>query len=290
MNLLKWHWYILHLAGNLPTGAFVASAGLESYIKHGHPIGVPSTAPMSTINFMRDSLQSYALSAIPFACDTHQLVERYKSSQQDSLLTKALKSILELDELYDKMTLNHVARRASKTQGVALLTLYSRGFSRPAFLDSEADQPNTASKSGVSQLVDTLKLTIRKGETSGHLPICWGVLTSALGLSTGRCPGISLITSPDRMVADRSMEVHLFLHARSILSSAIRLNTLGPYSAQQLLLHIVKPLVRDIASSHPTSASLHGTGNESDGPANTWPLGEILATRHDLQHSRIFNS
>ena len=24
--------------------------------------------------------------------------------------------------------------------------------------------------------------------------------------------------------------------------------------------------------------------------ASTWPLGEILAARHDLQHSRIFNS
>lgn len=28
----------------------------------------------------------------------------------------------------------------------------------------------------------------------------------------------------------------------------------------------------------------------TDGPANTWPLGEILAARHDLQHSRVFNS
>lgn len=26
------------------------------------------------------------------------------------------------------------------------------------------------------------------------------------------------------------------------------------------------------------------------GPATTWPLGEILAARHDMQHSRIFNS
>lgn len=27
-----------------------------------------------------------------------------------------------------------------------------------------------------------------------------------------------------------------------------------------------------------------------DCPATTWPLGEILAARHDLQHSKIFNS
>jgi urease accessory protein len=25
-------------------------------------------------------------------------------------------------------------------------------------------------------------------------------------------------------------------------------------------------------------------------PATTWPLGEILSARHDLLHSRIFNS
>lgn len=42
-----------------------------------------------------------------------------------------------------------------------------------------------------------------------------------------------------------------------------------------------------------------GTGEEGlwdwteeaeSGPATTWPLGEILMARHDLQHSRIFNS
>lgn len=26
------------------------------------------------------------------------------------------------------------------------------------------------------------------------------------------------------------------------------------------------------------------------GPATTWPLGELLMARHDMQHSRIFNS
>lgn len=31
-------------------------------------------------------------------------------------------------------------------------------------------------------------------------------------------------------------------------------------------------------------------GNEEEGPATTWPLGEILAARHDQLHSRIFNS
>lgn len=26
------------------------------------------------------------------------------------------------------------------------------------------------------------------------------------------------------------------------------------------------------------------------GPATTWPLAEVLAARHDLLHSKIFNS
>ncbi|KAG9092755.1 hypothetical protein FS749_015460 [Ceratobasidium sp. UAMH 11750] len=257
--------------GNLPTGAFVASAGLESYIKHGHPPGASATAPMTTINFMRDSLQSYAQSALPFARDAHQLAESHKA-QSELSLDSTLKSIGALDDLYDKMTLNHVARRASKTQGVALLTLYSRGFTRPACLDAVDNSPDRLEKSRVGLLIDNLKLSIRKGEIHGHLPVCWGVLTSSLDLSI-----------------ERSVEVHLFLYARSVLSSAIRLNSLGPYSAQQLLLHVVRPLVREACVAQPRGAILDES-EEGGGPANTWPLGEILAARHDLQHSRIFNS
>lgn len=90
------------------------------------------------------------------------------------------------------------------------------------------------------------------------------------------------------MVAERSQYLHLFLHARSLLSAAVRLNVLGPYGAQQLLLHAVRPLiVRELARCR----HLRTTPDlDEDGPATTWPLGEILGTRHDLQHSRIFNS
>ncbi|KAG8701051.1 hypothetical protein FRC09_005586 [Ceratobasidium sp. 395] len=156
--------------GNLPTGAFVASAGLESYIKHGHPPGASTTAPMTTVNFMRDSLQTYAHSALPFTRDAHQLAETYKN-QAELLLNSSFKSIAELDDLYDKMTLNHVARRASKTQGVALLTLYSRGFTRPAYLGA-VDESSEAreTKNRIGSLIDKLKLSIRRGDIQGHLP------------------------------------------------------------------------------------------------------------------------
>ena len=33
-----------------------------------------------------------------------------------------------------------------------------------------------------------------------------------------------------------------------------------------------------------------GDWGESQGASGTWPLGEIIGARHDLLHSKIFNS
>ncbi|KAI0720354.1 hypothetical protein C8T65DRAFT_568188 [Cerioporus squamosus] len=288
--------YILLLLSdsNLPTGSFVASAGLESYVTHGFfSSASPSSTPSSpdkmgyTVNFLRDGLSTYARSALPFVLDTHRAVEdalRSTNASTDSVMDCAMTRILELDELYETMTLNHIARRASRTQGVALLTLFSKGFAKPRLPQHlEASTDASADNRAVS-LVDRLKLLVRREETHGHLPICWGVLTAALGLS-----------------AERSQYLHLFLQARSLLSSSVRLNTIGPYAAQQILLHTVRPLVDAEMSrckhlNTCLSDAAHGDqGDASDedvvrGPAMTWPLGEILAARHDLQHSRIFNS
>ena len=77
------------------------------------------------------------------------------------------------------------------------------------------------------------------------------------------------------------------------------MNGLGPYAAQQLLLYAVKPMLSDAISStaHVVSGALRDEVHDSELedeqeqlPATTWPLGEILSARHDLLHSRIFNS
>jgi hypothetical protein len=62
---------------NLPTGSFVASAGLESYVKHGFPSPPISSASERIIDFVRDSLASYAKSALPFVSDAHRSVEKF---------------------------------------------------------------------------------------------------------------------------------------------------------------------------------------------------------------------
>jgi urease accessory protein len=179
--------YILLLLAdsNLPTGSFVASSGLESFFKHGFT---------STIDFVRDSLHNYAHTSLPFVSDAHRLVDR---SRTDGI-AHVLSSIVLLDSKYDEITLNHVARRASKSQGVALLTLYTKAFSSASLLFPVSDANPHHIK--IKSLIDQLKTLVRKQETHGHLPICWGLLTAALGLTLGlsflplSCSGLIMIT------------------------------------------------------------------------------------------------
>ncbi|TFK64044.1 hypothetical protein BDN72DRAFT_775110 [Pluteus cervinus] len=267
---------------NLPTGSFVASSGLESSIAHGFS----SLTPSPLVTFIQDSLPTYARSTLPFVSDAHRVVARYKEEVEGSEgnvkaggLEEASRQLAELDELYDTMTLNHVAKRASKAQGVALLTLFSKGFSQPPSLAAYTDAESRDKESKMRELLDGYKFKVRREDVQGHLPICWGALAAALGLKL-----------------ERTQYLHLFLHARSLLSAGVRLNNIGPYGAQQLLLHAVRPLLeaevtkcKDLQTGFLVVPG--GNFNEpTQGPANTWPLGEILSSRHDLQHSRIFNS
>ncbi|KAF5333307.1 hypothetical protein D9611_002525 [Ephemerocybe angulata] len=268
---------------NLPTGSFVASSGLESYIKHGFS----SSPEPTTLTFLRDSLTSYARTSLAFVADAHRLVSRLASSAENASdkgkesadIQQVLEELVTLDNQYEALTLNHVARRASKAQGVALLTLYSKGFTTPSNLSAYSDPKKRDNEKFMLQLLDKFKLQVRREEVTGHLPVCWGALTAALGLTL-----------------ERAQYLHLFLHARSVISASVRLNELGPYNAQQTLLHAVRPLVAEEVErcKHLRTGLLDEPGANFDemtqGPANTWPLGEILATRHDLQHSRIFNS
>lgn len=192
--------YILLLLSdsNLPTGSFVASAGLESYVTHGffsNPSPSSASSPPDkmdyTVNFLRDSLSTYARSALPFVLDAHRVAEDVLKNavavtgDVADAIDCAMARLAELDELYETMTLNHIARRASKSQGVALLTLFSKGFSKPRLSHHLHQSEDADTDARTTAFVERLKLKVRREETHGHLPICWGVLTAALGLSAG---------------------------------------------------------------------------------------------------------
>jgi len=172
--------------GNLPTGSFVASSGLESFVTHGF-LGGSADNLNNTVNFIRDSVATYARSALPFVVDVHQVVTEAVADRGAGDLAGPVDHVCEeikaLDDLYKTMTLNHVAKRASKSQGVALLSLYTKGFSPPTSLSAKC---TTARDAFVGKLVDQYKLKVRREEVHGHLPVCWGILTAALDISLGK--------------------------------------------------------------------------------------------------------
>lgn len=91
---------------------------------------------------------------------------------------------------------------------------------------------------------------------------------------------------------DDSQQLSLFLQARSVLSAAVRLNIVGPYAAQKVLLHDVRQLVEAAFETHKLANVDDDEGDDVEdiGPATTWPLIELLSSRHDMLHTRIFNS
>lgn len=294
----------------LPTGGFVASSGLESFYQHGFISSSSSSAAASTksrsfslLSFLEESLSSYAHLNLPFFDAAHDVVWALR----DNLITtntdadEAVKAITKLDADLEAMLLNHVARRASKAQGIALLALYGRAFAETA---TQAQvEPTQAS---LDALMEKLKFASRGRNATmyGHLAICFPVLCAALGLSLGTLRSFSsasIYADLLRASQARSRHLHLFLQARAILSSAVRLNLAGPYAAQRLLLVDIRQVVNKVLREEEERCSRRDSRrsgqsaaeadlDDEDGPATTWPLGEILAARHDQLHSRIFNS
>jgi urease accessory protein len=364
--------YIL-LDSNLPTGGFVSSSGLESYVKHGF-LGLPSystftsgsetnTKEFTAVKGVKDVIRGvtdfaeaevghYANTTGCFVRDSWDFVDSFLSSpttlgteieepRDGKGLRGVLKKIEELDGYHESTLLSHVARRASKAQGVAMLTLFGRGLTRPVGFDEpkRGEDEGVEDEEGINikekekrskDLIDAYKLLVRKGSVPGHLAICWGVITAALGLALGMsstnsttpfllsslffrlpywCPFESRAKSQDR-----SIHLYLFLHARSLLSTAVRMNIIGPYASSQMLLHPFKDIIERETlhlnnANHENTTTTTGlikfdeerqgkdkggfwdwTKEAELGPATTWPLGELLMARHDMQHSRIFNS
>src|SRR5882762_3081287 len=90
---------------NLPTGSFVASSGLESFVKHGFFQSQSlSQNPTSTINFIQDNLATYARSALPFVSDAHRIVQEFSRNNTETETTReTLSDLKALDELYEVM-------------------------------------------------------------------------------------------------------------------------------------------------------------------------------------------
>lgn len=210
----------------LPTGGFVASSGLESFIQHGFiatdsrgASDLKGKSSFTLLDFLSESLVSYSLLNLPFfqrahlatwrlreAFDRREVEDDAMTVDEDGRPSKAIdtldetvQEIVRLDAELEAMLLNHVTRRANKAQGVALLTLYTKAFGSlgstggsHAF-NRNRDASTMSVEQTMADLIDALKTASRKPvRMQGHLPICFAVLTAALGLSLGKWTAIRL--------------------------------------------------------------------------------------------------
>ena len=258
---------------NLPTGGFVASSGLESWIQHGNlaltapdPAPPPSTASpapphlpttsrtrpqpeAALLAFVAHSLHSYARLNIPLLRTAHAAVSSLLASSSSPSsppaappadharptpadIDAAVEHVLAADALCECMTLNHVARRASTAQGVALLTLYERALA-PELPPPGADDSGRGA-AAVGEVVARYRAAIRAGQGggkaveggNGHMSVAFAVMTAAVGLGLGAYAQPSLRYHS----LERALTVVGSRHAQTPRSTSSCSSTRGPSS------------------------------------------------------------
>lgn len=103
----------------------------------------------------------------------------------------------DIDAFYDACVSNHVANRAGRVQGRALMATAATTFDAPVLTDA-ADR-------------------LRRDRSPGHLPVVFGLVAGALGLDVAA-----------------AASGFLFMTGRGMLSAAVRLGIVGPLEGQRL--------------------------------------------------------
>ncbi|PWW72702.1 hypothetical protein C7212DRAFT_359800 [Tuber magnatum] len=230
------HFLLLLSDSALPLGSFAFSSGLESYTAHRPSTSTPRE---TTERFLKLSVDSLSHAALPFVLEAH----------------KEPKAALTLDDIFDASTTCTVARRASVSQGRALLTVHEKSFSSSLPPSPELEAYRRA-----------LRTENVRGRASGHFPVVYGVLCNLAGISlegTG----------------------YLFLlgHIKAILSAAVRQSLIGPYHMQALLAAEGTRAIMDTALTVAKEIAVEDAGQSV-------PTLDLYQGRHELLYSRVFNS
>lgn len=204
-----------------PTGGFAHSAGLEAAWQQGE---VRNGGGLR--DWLSASLQQIARAALPFVNAAHTEPER----------------LGEFDRLCDAFTSNHVANRASRLQGRALLLAVERIFK------SEIRHPRSE--------IEILPFA--------HLAPVFGAMTRRLNI-----------------LHQDAVRLFVFLHLRSAVAAAVRLNVVGPMEGQ---------VIQSQLCEEAENVVQRGSSMTLDDLAQTAPLLEIWQSAQDRLYSRLFQS
>jgi urease accessory protein len=175
-------WIVLQLADSaFPTGGFAHSAGLEALLQTGELASVE--------RFCTEHIDQLAHGSAPIAAAVHDDPTR----------------LGELDAFTRATLWSHVAARASRAQGRALLDVAARSFGHDVLVDARA--------------------RMARAELDGHLAPMFGFVTRAVGVAR-----------------DEALATFLHLGVRGALSAAVRLGCIGP-SEGQALHHRLHPVL-----------------------------------------------
>lgn len=167
-------WLVLQLADSaFPTGGFAHSAGLEAHVQAGELASLE--------RFCIEQIDQLAHGALPIVGAAYDAPEQ----------------LAELDAFTRATLWNHVAHRASRTQGRALLDVAARSFGHDALVAA--------------------RTRLAKQQLEGHLAPVFGFVTRTLGVPR-----------------DEALASYLHLGLRGTLSAAVRLGVCGPTEAQAL--------------------------------------------------------
>lgn len=171
------HWRLLQIADStFPAGGFAHSAGLEAAFQAG---AVRSVEQLDA--YVRAHLWNAGTASLPFVSAAHQEPESHAS----------------LDAELQALLSNHVANRASRTQGRAWISTCENVFQRAPIAEAAR--------------------RVRAREVMGHLAPLFGAALAALGVA--------------RVDAQA---LHLHFALRGVVSAAVRLGIVGPHEAARL--------------------------------------------------------
>lgn len=239
----------------IPLGSFAFSSGLESFLGHKKLSNTHFSSSVSARlavfqAFLEQSVVNVSSTALPYVLTAYHSPE----------------TLEDLDNDFDASTPCTVARRASITQGKALIALWEKALSGSASATSQATQE-------VAKFAARLKSNTQDAfglHLQAHFPPLFGAVCAALGLS-------SFDTS------------YMFLlnHAKAVLSAGVRASIMGPYQSHTImassnLQHWIKDCIDREAAAD--------MGSQVERAAVTVPTMDIWMGRHELLYSRIFNS
>lgn len=176
-------WQLIDSA--LPTGFFAHSQGLEAWSQAG---GVPGSAAVRA--FAEVSMQQFSSQAVPFLQQAHADRDGWFAADLD----------------YDRCLTNHVANRASRSQGQALLRTTAEAFDRPE--------------------LDAARRSLR--HSGGHAIPAFGAVCATLSIAV-----------------QTAVQAAGFCQLRDLLSAAVRLGVIGPNAAQRLQAEL-GPMITDL--------------------------------------------